>query len=66
MSANVGGLIISPTLPDINSLRIDDYDTTRLQIISLVLEEKQKYVKELFCSLHSRQPTSTKTSIFVA
>jgi hypothetical protein len=27
MSANVGGLLTSPTLPDMNSLRIDDYET---------------------------------------
>jgi hypothetical protein len=45
MSANVGGLIISATLPDINSLRINGLRHLRLQIISLVLEENKNTSK---------------------
>ena len=40
MSTNVGGLIVSPTLPDINSLRITNYATPWIKNIYLVLEEK--------------------------
>ena len=62
MSANVGGLIISPTLPDMNSLRITNYTTPWIKehLTSFI----RKKIRQRTFLLTSQQATYFNQNIY--